>query len=708
MNSTGNIPDQTRCIFVCGASEPKDLWMFADFMASSKVYLNTGGIRAAYINTFPIYDYLVKNERVAWGYEGPNVGTPLVVYNKTDHAWWEDISLNDSKYLPEKIQEELESIGRTVKYPETVNLFFFCHGSNSGSLQLGHGSLGIEDLSSTITSKFKPGVQVNVVLASRYSGLLLDLIKDRDNHRRSVQISASAMEKYSINLRVNGPPVVATYISSLMLGLKAAQREIPATTLQQHIDFVNQSGVSSSERVTGHEQVYHDGSHSALNAVLNLFLRSYNVQTFEEGEKPRRQNFIPVQPTLVSATGTQTSAVDSAHVEIAQPTLITASDTQNLAGGSASVEKTHTHDSGIQYKIDQNRQAQPTLIIAPSTQRSDVGSASVGKTHTFVEGIQYEIDQIRRMAGHSVYEACSSNDKAFFTNIYQMSSPDFVQRHQELFKEVLLGLRWRFQLQESYMFTFDELLRDELISKEALVQPMNIGPYCEEVFQIVSLLEVFDGGAVCGLHASSYSTLTGRLGHGYFEMPVQWLAILILRSYPETELQHIISRFVTTDIFGTLHEKFLEFAPKPFRVRNMPDVSVARDKYDAGSYELGFFLPHGVTGEAFKQWAALTANRYTHIRDLFEQTFGRDTWGPSTKFLELLGAYKTLTLEEYLGPRWRKGGEYVDTLSPISGAEFSGFPVATTASFASSAPPLVGEAFFADLQEEGDLEWLFL
>lgn len=88
---------------------------------------------------------------------------------------------------------------------------------------------------------------------------------------------------------------------------------------------------------------------------------------------------------------------------------------------------------------------------------------------------------------------------------------------------------------------------------------MYIGHYYIAVESVVQLLEGFDMGAVCRLYSNNYDALAGRLGLGRFEMPLRWLAILILRSNPEAQLRCIISRFVDKRCFGALCEGNLRY-----------------------------------------------------------------------------------------------------------------------------------------------------
>ncbi|KAJ4993482.1 hypothetical protein SVAN01_01030 [Stagonosporopsis vannaccii] len=377
--AAGDIPEeQTHCIFICGAYE------------SLIIYI------------LPVKQLLAENDRVTWGYEGPNTEAPLIVFNKTDQTWWKEVPYDKTKAVPKLLLNKLRSIGKTVKHPDKVSLFIFCHGSRLEWLRLGEGHLEMDILSSNILKEFKYGVQVKIIVAACYSGLLLDMIKDREDRRRNIRTSVNI--KVSASGYWRGSPSVTAYTSSLALGLKAAQNKTPARSLQQHVDSVNNLAISASEGV-------------------------------------RRKN----------------DAVE-----------------------------------------------------------------------------------------------------------------DFV-----------------------------ELLEDCDSCLPSFLKPLPSTSRCERC--------------------------AGQI----------WCRL----------------------------------------VREL------------------FLLPNGITAEEFKQWAEIAESRYTHIRDIFEEAFGKDTWGSATKFLDLLKKeiYKANTLEEYLGPRWCQGENYIDEMSPTSGTSSSILSKVTTASSASSVTPTAGD-----------------
>jgi hypothetical protein len=630
---TAIIPEgNTWCLFICGATEPEDLWMFVDFMGSSKVFLNTGGIRGTYFNCWPIEEHLKKHSRVTWGYQGANDSSdPVIIFNRGDTAWWKDIPKQKRKDLPKAILKELKQLGQKAKFPDKVNIFIFSHGSEDGWLQIGSEKLQMSDLSKTVARSFEVGVQVNVIVAACYSGMLLDMIKIEDNSKRVVQVSARAAEKswsfarQSTSGNYRGSPFVTAYMKSFMLGYEEAQTQDPSRTLQEHFNHVNCAGIShgiDDEGVVryGDPQSHVDQFQNPLDAVLNIFTRRYVVHTMQGGTNQKKVGqtfYTPPQP------GPQSSS--------------------RTAAASASV--------------------------VPE------------RKPTWTRAVQHEFDLLRTTA-----TMCPNSDKGFFSQMKYLENSGNDQRTLDLFQELLLGLRWRFQLQERYMLIVNELLRDGLLDEDAILQPINFSEQNELVDAVVRVLRAFDNGAVCGILAAFYEELSGKLGHGNFNMPVRWLAILILRSKPTLNLPQIVRRFAETECFGKLHEEWVK-GGKAATLRDMPNVCVANNWQETLPYEVGFFLPHVKTEEELKKWAEQTETRYVHIMKMFEQMMGEGSWGSADEFLDLLNNYKKYSLTEYLGPRWQQYLERDDDeelSSPATVASSSVFSASTAPSSATT------------------------
>ncbi|XPS99243.1 hypothetical protein M3J09_008422 [Ascochyta lentis] len=612
---------QTFCLFVCGGyAIDTDAWMFADFMAISKVFIATGGLKSTCINTFPYQSFIKQKMQspasggIGWNYKGPNNGTPLLEFRRDEEPWWLQIPEEDLPNTSERVLEEIRRIAKTAQVPDKVNIFFFCHSSDGNYLSIGGHKLTHAVVNKVIAEEFSHNVQVNLVLASCDSRLLEEKISNLNTTRRTVQTSASSLEKLHLSQiettgQFRGSPFVAAYASSLVQGLEMAKTKMPGMTLQEHFDKVKTMGVSSntdrSKTIYGRPRSWQgDGSEGVLNAVLNVLFRSYYVDSRLAGTRKTRQIFTPSKP------GPQLPL-------------------QNSATASAS---------------------------------SDV----------YIKSIK---DELRRLRSP---DDGSQNDKGFFTSIHLMGVIESPKRLAEEYGRFLSGMRWRLRVQEYFFVVFHDLLRDELIDETALLKPMDIEEPNGDVSNIVEILSCYEIGALCSHRAGAFGELTHHLGHGNFEMPIRWLAILIIRSHPETELSHILAYLNTTNKLGKLRLDFLKDC-KPFEARQVPDANEAATDCGNKPYELGFILPTGID---LKDWAQGVRIRYEHYRGLYKTLYGEGAWGDCREFLKLLEVYAENDVEQIMGPRWRQREHYVDGFSPMSGMSRSVLSEEVTASTA--------------------------
>ncbi|KAL9114881.1 MAG: hypothetical protein Q9227_001124 [Pyrenula ochraceoflavens] len=164
---------------ICGAT----LWhddvnaaMFADFMAitmalkdiSDKVLVN------AY-SCFQIEQYFQRWNDVKWGFDHND--QPFYKYTRAQYnsetRFFTQIKPEDLYGLVEHKMKKLSSI---AKAEDVVNIFFQCHGSHSGQIQLGKNLITAEEVNKLLQN-FEKGVQVNLVGSHCYSGMLVDVIK---------------------------------------------------------------------------------------------------------------------------------------------------------------------------------------------------------------------------------------------------------------------------------------------------------------------------------------------------------------------------------------------------------------------------------------------------------------------------------------------------------------------------------------------------
>ncbi|KAJ4353143.1 hypothetical protein N0V95_003615 [Ascochyta clinopodiicola] len=219
-------------------------------MATSKVYMATGGVTGTYINLFPYKAFFelqtnkYTRECIGWGYKGPYAEDPLLEFKRNEKPWWTQIPPREYINAPEMFLNEIKKIAQEAKFPDKVNIFFFCYGSDQESLSMGGHKLTHAAIDELTAKEFNYGVQVNLVVAACFSGLLEEKIKNRNMTRRTAQTSVSSLEKSYTSQRgssgqYRGSPFVAAYASSLVQGLEKAKTETPGTTLQEHFDKGN-------------------------------------------------------------------------------------------------------------------------------------------------------------------------------------------------------------------------------------------------------------------------------------------------------------------------------------------------------------------------------------------------------------------------------------------------------------------------------------
>ncbi|KAF3053268.1 hypothetical protein E8E11_007624 [Didymella keratinophila] len=600
-----SIPEgMTHGLFICAGLEiTRDVWMFADFQATSKIFMATGGMTGTYLNLYDYKTYLnnlpkEKPQRIAWGYQGfqnavnvaknsegaSTINTvdnsePIITFTPDDHVFFEQIPPEDFPGAADRIIKEMKVIAMKARHPNKVNIFIFGHGGTAkgGFLQLGgpgdKGSrLYYDDINKVIREDFDAGVQVNVIAAACFSGLLLDKIEAVDQRRRTVQTSASSLAKSwsyrepSTSGQWRGPPFINAFAASFDKGLRAAQATEPARTVAEHFRFVDTLGCHSDPS-------------------------SLNIRTRNGDERPEIV-FTPPKP------GPQYNPKGEAAAAAADP---------------------NANDN-------------------------------------YMRGIEYELRRLR-----DPKTASSQNDYGFFTCINYLKT---LRDSGELLKQwgtFLKGMRWRLRVQEYFFVVFHSLLRDEMIDEEALKTPMHIDEDNLDMDHLMDLLSCFEVGLVCS-SSNAFEGLNGVLGHDDFAMPLRWLSILILRSHPETELASIVQYLYNSRKLGKLREDVLKDV-EHVSVKRIPDLCKASSKKDRKPCELAFWLP---TTPDLKLWAEETLMRYEHYQDMYNDMYGEGTWGGADTLKKMLRLYESTTLEDILGPRLRQHEKYMDNLSPLS------------------------------------------
>lgn len=166
--------NQVFTLVVCGADNSvRDGWMFADFLGFSKALDGQRGQKSFY-SCFPLKEHFADLKRrnitdIKFGFYG-NQRSHIHSYER---AQFEQCPPFWTQITPERLLHEVMFwIGKRRKSclnGDIINIFLICHGSDDGKLSLGKKVLPAGDLSA-ILAKFQPGVEINVVSTACYSG----------------------------------------------------------------------------------------------------------------------------------------------------------------------------------------------------------------------------------------------------------------------------------------------------------------------------------------------------------------------------------------------------------------------------------------------------------------------------------------------------------------------------------------------------------
>jgi len=251
---TMNPSSKTEFFVVCGGSNPKeDVWQFADFFAilrELEINFDYTGTTTAW-NMFPYEEYfktysLDKHKDEVWfGYKHPGFRVdPAFRFKKGDPTPWKDWDKDSTPNMDKKILQHIEQ--RSLKAGDRFNFIFIGHSYEEGDFEVGNQKLLRKDLAKSFI-RFSPDVQVNIIVASCWSGKLVNQMRDLGSKGQYVQSSTTAdLMSWSYGRRVvsdplRGSPFIASIIES-MHGWVGEKSKAPRT-LGEHIEHVRKRGI---------------------------------------------------------------------------------------------------------------------------------------------------------------------------------------------------------------------------------------------------------------------------------------------------------------------------------------------------------------------------------------------------------------------------------------------------------------------------------
>ncbi|CAN9403190.1 unnamed protein product [Alternaria alternata] len=172
----------TEFFIVCCGSDPKeDVWQFADFFAIQREFTNNFGFKGTAWNMFPYEEYFAKystgkhKDEVWFGHGSTGFRVdPTFRFSKGDKTSWEDFSKDKVTNMDKKILQHINQ--QKLKPGDRFNFIFIGHGCPNGDFEVGNQRLSRKDLEESF-ARFTLDVQVNIIVASCWSGQLVDQMR---------------------------------------------------------------------------------------------------------------------------------------------------------------------------------------------------------------------------------------------------------------------------------------------------------------------------------------------------------------------------------------------------------------------------------------------------------------------------------------------------------------------------------------------------
>ncbi|RYO02128.1 hypothetical protein AA0120_g91 [Alternaria tenuissima] len=242
----------TEFFIVCGGSDPKeDVWQFADFFAIQREFTNNFGFKGTAWNMFPYEEYFAKystgkhKDEVWFGHGSTGFRVdPTFRFSKGDKTSWEDFSKDKVTNMDKKILQHINQ--QKLKPGDRFNFIFIGHGCPNGDFEVGNQRLSRKDLEESF-ARFTLDFQVNIIVASCWSGQLVDQMRKLGRRHQYVQSSTTADRlSWSYGRRVpsdplRGSPFIASIVKS-MGDREGANGKAPRT-LGEHIEHVRKHGI---------------------------------------------------------------------------------------------------------------------------------------------------------------------------------------------------------------------------------------------------------------------------------------------------------------------------------------------------------------------------------------------------------------------------------------------------------------------------------
>ncbi|KAL1793609.1 hypothetical protein ACET3X_008591 [Alternaria dauci] len=568
----------TEFFLICGGSNPEeDVWQFADFFAIHRELIGNFGFTGTAWNMFPYEEYFEKfskgkhKDEIWFGHKQPGYHVdPAFRFKKGDPTLWKDFDKDQVPNMDKKILQHINQ--RKLRSGDRFNFIFIGHSFEKGDFEVGNQRLPRKDLEEAFR-RISYDVQVNIIVASCWSGKLVDQMRQIGRRHQYVQSSTTAdLMSYAYARRVpsdplRGSPFIASIVHS-MGGWVGDENKGPKT-LGEHIEHVRKHGV------------WYGKPEAIPQAYTNVDLHVAVVETFyshyihlEPGHSKRRKFAMVVNPGYPAPNSTfgphfqSEGAPEAARkaFEVIKKEIALVKHNSNPG---------HPRDNGF-----------GTLMqVAASNERPM--KERVLYIRKMMDALKWRFQMQERMI--TIWQKLVN---------YDILSPECIMRRIDL---------------------------ERTMSSD----PVRILSGALELFEYAQ-----DFGDAARLRTDRFPKETMR---GRFEEPLYWLATLLLRCETDnvpgvfgwlrsTRLLGGIAEdaeIPVDDLEGIERQDQSAYLLCP---ENSADA-------DLTNCRIGFILPHG---ENIMIWARKTATRYADLRNAYLDLNGPDSWELDQDFIDEL------------------------------------------------------------------------
>lgn len=188
-------------LVVCGAISKKDEWLFGNFVGIC-ITLMTLEVAGEFWSAFPVGEYFQTHDNIKFGREDGS-WKALEIYTRKRYEnrerFWRQCDGEEQERLAERVIRQVDRMSQTLAANDSLTIILIAHGSTQG-LKMGTKTLYYSQLANVLL-RFRPRVQVNVVIQACHSEAFADLLSVQGQPARFTHTSCNADQRSYSDVR---------------------------------------------------------------------------------------------------------------------------------------------------------------------------------------------------------------------------------------------------------------------------------------------------------------------------------------------------------------------------------------------------------------------------------------------------------------------------------------------------------------------------